>query len=132
LSRKAKKVYGVEVVEEAVVDAKENARLNGANNAEFILGEAEIVIPKLYKRGIKADVIIVDPPRKGCDIKLLEVIAKMAPNKIIYVSCNPSTLARDLKYLVSEGYSVKGVQPVDLFAQTVHIECVIGMQRKDT
>ncbi len=129
ISNKAKKIYGVEVVEEAVVDAKENARLNGADNAEFILGEAEIEIPKLYERGVKADVIIVDPPRKGCDIRLLEVIAKMAPKKIIYVSCNPSTLARDLKYLVSEGYGVKEVQPVDLFAQTVHVEAIILLQR---
>jgi len=131
LSRKAKKVYGVEVVEEAVVDAKENARLNGADNAEFILGEAEIEIPKLYERGVKADVIIVDPPRKGCDIRLLEVIAKMAPKKIIYVSCNPSTLARDLKYLVSEGYGVKEVQPVDLFAQTVHVEVTCKLTKVD-
>ena len=132
LSQKAKKVYGVEIVGQAIEDAKENLGLNRIDNIEFILGEAEVEIPKLYKEGIKADVIVLDPPRKGCDERLLETIAEMEPKRIVYVSCNPATLARDLKYLAKRGYAVEKVQPVDMFPQTVHIECVIGMQRKDT
>jgi len=125
LSKKAKKVYGVEVVGQAIEDAKENAAINGITNVEFILGESEELIPKLYEKGIKADVVVVDPPRKGCDEKLLEVIAKMSPKRMVYVSCNPATLARDLKYMTSNGYKVIEVQPVDQFPQTVHVECVV-------
>lgn len=130
LSKKAKKVYGVEIVPQAIEDAKENARLNGITNAEFIVGESETVIPQLYQKGIKADVIVVDPPRKGCDEKLLDVIAQMAPERVVYVSCNPATLARDLKYLSERGYEVKEVQPVDMFPQTTHVETVCLMSRK--
>mgnify|MGYP001075948610 FL=1 len=115
LSRKAKKVYGIEIVPQAINNAKENARLNGVKNVEFLVGESEIVIPELYRKGIKADVIVVDPPRKGCDEKLLEVITEMSPEKVVYVSCNPATLARDLKYLSERGYEVREVQPVDMF-----------------
>lgn len=129
LSKKAGKVYGVEVVPQAIENAKENAKLNGVENAEFIAGESETVIPELYRKGIKADVIVVDPPRKGCDEKLLDVIAKMAPKRVVYVSCNPATLARDLKYLSERGYEVREVQPVDMFPQTVHVECVVLMSR---
>ena len=129
LSQKAKKVYGVEIVGQAIEDAKENAKINGIENVEFILGESETVIPKLYEEGIRTDVIVVDPPRKGCDKKLLEVIAKMAPEKIVYVSCNPSTMARDLKYLTEKGYQVKEIQPVDQFPMTVHVECVVLITR---
>lgn len=124
LSKKAKKVYGVEVVGQAIEDAKENAAINGITNVEFILGESEELIPKLYEKGVKADVVVVDPPRKGCDEKLLEVIAKMSPKRMVYVSCNPATLARDLKYMTSNGYKVIEVQPVDQFPQTVHVETV--------
>lgn len=127
LSKKAKKVYGVEIVSQAIKNAKENAKLNGISNVEFIVGESETVIPEMYKKGVKADVIVVDPPRKGCDEKLLDVIAKMEPERVVYVSCNPATLARDLKYLSERGYQVKEVQPVDMFPQTVHVECVIMM-----
>lgn len=129
LSQKAKKVYGVEIVGQAIEDAKENAKLNEIGNVEFILGESEVVIPKLYEEGVRADVIVVDPPRKGCNEKLLEVIAKMAPKRVVYVSCNPSTMARDLKYLTKRGYVVKEIQPVDQFPQTVHVECVVLMSR---
>lgn len=129
LSKKAGKVYGVEIVPQAIENAKENARLNGVKNVEFIEGESETVIPKLYKKGIKADVIVVDPPRKGCDEKLLDVIAEMGPERVVYVSCNPATLARDLKYLSERGYRVKEIQPVDMFPQTVHVECVVLMSR---
>lgn len=121
---KAKKVYGVEVVEPAVEDAKINAEMNEIKNAEFIVGEAEKVIPKMYKKGIKADVVFVDPPRKGCDESLLETIKEMKPQKVVYVSCNPATLGRDLKYLTNNGFEIKKVQPLDLFPQTSHVECV--------
>ncbi|HOH89646.1 MAG TPA: 23S rRNA (uracil(1939)-C(5))-methyltransferase RlmD [Bacillota bacterium] len=129
LSRKAKKVYGIEIVPQAINNAKENARLNGVKNVEFLVGESEIVIPELYRKGIKADVIVVDPPRKGCDEKLLEVITEMSPEKVVYVSCNPATLARDLKYLSERGYEVREVQPVDMFPQTSHVETVVLMSR---
>lgn len=124
LSKKARKVYGVEIVPQAIDNAKENARLNGIENVEFIVGESETVIPEMHKKGIRADVIVVDPPRKGCDEKLLDVIAQMKPGKVVYVSCNPATLARDLKYMSERGYEVKEVQPVDMFPQTVHTEAV--------
>ncbi len=127
LSQKAMTVYGVEIVREAILDAKENARINGVDNVEFLLGESESVIPQLYKKGIKADVVVVDPPRKGCDEKLLETIAAMAPRRIVYVSCNPATLARDLKYLTAQGYEVMEVQPVDQFPYTGHVEAAILM-----
>ena len=127
LSRKAKKVYGVEIVPQAIDNAKENARLNGIRNVEFIVGESEKVIPDMYKQGAKADVIVVDPPRKGCDERLLDVIAEMGPERVVYVSCNPATLARDLKYLSGRGYEVEEVQPVDMFPMTVHVECVVLM-----
>ncbi len=130
LAQKAKKVYGVEIVSEAIRNAKENAALNGITNAEFFEGQAEEVIPRLYKEeGIKADIIVVDPPRKGCDQKLLETIISMAPEKMVYVSCDPATLARDLAYLTSQGYRVEKVQPVDMFPHTVHVECVTLMSR---
>jgi len=132
LSEKAKKVIGVEVVPEAIEDAKENALLNNVTNAQFIAGEAEVVIPKLYEEGIRADVVVVDPPRKGCDEVLLNTLVEMQPQRIVYVSCNPSTLARDMKYLHQHGFEPLEVQPVDMFPWSSHVECVIGMQRKDT
>ena len=127
LSKMARKVYGVEIVPQAIDNAKENAKLNGIRNAAFIVGESETVIPEMYGRGIKADVIVVDPPRKGCDERLLDVIAQMRPEKVVYVSCNPATLARDLKYLSERGYQVKEIQPVDMFPQTVHVEAIVLM-----
>jgi len=129
LSKKAKKVYGVEIVSQAIDNARENARLNGISNVEFLAGESETVIPEMYKKGIKADVIVVDPPRKGCDERLLEVITQMGPDRVVYVSCNPATLARDLRYLSERGYAVKEVQPVDMFPQTVHCEAVVRIER---
>jgi len=124
LAQKAKKVYGVEIVPEAIEDAKRNAALNKINNAEFAVGEAEVVIPSWYKNGIEADVIVVDPPRKGCDEALLQTILKMKPKKVVYVSCNPATLARDLRILEDGGYQTVEVQPVDMFPHTVHCEAV--------
>lgn len=129
LSQKAGKVYGVEVVEDAVRDAVRNAELNGVTNAEFITGEAERVIPELYARGERADVVVVDPPRKGCDETLLRTLADMTPERIVYVSCNPATLARDLKFLGGHGYRTVEAQPVDMFPWTGHTEAVILLQR---
>ncbi|WP_032122545.1 23S rRNA (uracil(1939)-C(5))-methyltransferase RlmD [Clostridium amazonitimonense] len=129
LSQKAKKVYGVEIVKEAIENAKENAKINGVNNVEFIVGQSEKVIPELIEKGIKADVVVVDPPRKGCAKELLEAIAHMSPEKIVYVSCDPSTLARDLAILEELGYKTKEVQPVDMFPETGHCEVVCLLQR---
>ncbi len=129
LSEKAGRVYGVETVPEAVADARENALLNNVENVEFIVGNAESVVPQLYEKGIKADVVVVDPPRKGCDRELLETLVKMMPERIVYVSCNPSTLARDLGFLSENGFAVNEVQPVDMFPWTPHVECVTLMSR---
>ena len=129
LSQKAKKVYGVEIVPQAIDNAKENAVLNNVDNVEFILGESEKVIPEMYQKGIKADVIVVDPPRKGCGQELLDVIAEMQCPRVVYVSCNPATLARDLKYLVEKGYTVQEVQPVDMFPHTSHCEVCCLIER---
>ena len=123
-SSKAKKVYGVEVVKPAVEDAKLNAELNEVRNTEFIVGEAEKVIPTMYKEGVKADVVFIDPPRKGCGIELLETIKEMKPKKVVYISCNVATLARDLKYLEDNGFEIQEVQPVDMFPQTKHVETI--------
>lgn len=130
LAQKAKKVYGVEIIPEATQNAKENAKLNGIHNTEFYAGKAEEIIPKLYKEGIVADTIVVDPPRKGCDEKLLETLKSMAPEKIVYVSCDPATLARDVAYLTDEaGYKVKKVQPVDMFPHSSHVECCVSLKK---
>ncbi len=129
ISKKAKKVIGVEILPEAIYDAKKNAELNNINNTEFIVGKSEEVIPELYeKKGIQADVLFLDPPRKGCDIKLINMILEVLPPKIIYISCNPSTLARDLKFL-SDKYKVTKVQPVDMFCMSSHIETVVCLSR---
>ncbi|KAA8754083.1 23S rRNA (uracil(1939)-C(5))-methyltransferase RlmD [Priestia megaterium] len=130
LAQKAKKVYGVEIVPEAIEDAKRNAELNCIHNAEFEVGEAEVVIPNWYKQGIKADVIVVDPPRKGCDEALLNTIIDMKPKKVVYVSCGPATLARDLAILEKGGYETVEVQPVDMFPHTTHVENVAVLKLK--
>lgn len=124
LSQKAKKVYGVEIIEPAIINARENATINNINNTEFFVGKSEEIIPELIEKGINPEVIVVDPPRKGCDIKLLQSIGNAKPNKVVYVSCDPSTLARDLKILEENGYKTEIVQPVDMFPHTSHIECV--------
>ncbi|KEI01873.1 23S rRNA (uracil(1939)-C(5))-methyltransferase RlmD [Clostridium botulinum] len=130
LSKNAKKVYGVEIVEDAIENAKINAKENNVNNAEFIVGKSEEVIPNLIKQGIKADVVVVDPPRKGCDKSLLDAIGNMKPDRIVYVSCDPGTLARDLAILDELGYKTKEVQPVDMFPQTGHVENVVLLNYK--
>ena len=131
LAQKAKQVYGVEIVPQAIEDAKHNAALNGFENAEFYVGKAEEVLPKKYREeGIKADVIVVDPPRKGCDEALLQTIVQMNPKRVVYVSCDSATLARDLKYLTNEGYEVVKGTVVDQFPHTVHTEAVVKLERR--
>ncbi len=124
LAQHAKKVYGVEIVKEAIEDARANAELNGMAHVEFEVGASEDVIPRWKEQGIEADVIVVDPPRKGCDPRLLETILQMKPERVVYVSCNPSTLARDLRVLEDGGYRTVEVTPVDMFPHTTHIENV--------
>ncbi|MDU1442608.1 MAG: 23S rRNA (uracil(1939)-C(5))-methyltransferase RlmD [Clostridium cochlearium] len=129
LSQKAKKVYGVEIVAEAIESAKLNAKENNVDNVDFIVGESEKVIPELIEKGIKADVVVVDPPRKGCEKSLLEAMANMSPEKIVYVSCDPATLARDLGVLEKLGYKTIRVQPVDMFSNTYHVENVVLLEK---
>lgn len=124
LAQHADQVYGVEIVKEAIDDARSNALLNEMRNVKFEVGASEDVIPAWKEQGITADVIVVDPPRKGCDPRLLDTILEMKPERVVYVSCNPSTLARDLRILEDGGYSTVEVQPVDMFPHTVHVECV--------
>ena len=132
LAQKAKQVYGVEIVPQAIDDAKENAKINAIDNAEFFVGKAEEVLPEYYAEyerehngeTARADVIVVDPPRKGCDETLLETIVKMQPEKVVYVSCDSATLARDLKYLCANGYEIRMCRGVDQFPQSVHVETV--------
>ena len=126
LAQKAGKVYGVEIVPQAIDDARQNAKLNGIENAEFFVGKAEEVLPEKYeKEGIYADVLVVDPPRKGCDTAALETMVKMKPERIVYVSCDSATLARDVKWLGERGYEVKKVKACDMFPGTVHVETVV-------
>ena len=130
LSQKARQVYGVEIVPQAIEDAKNNARLNGITNAEFFVGKAEEVLPEFYEKSAgdeemrHPDVIVVDPPRKGCDEQCLSTMLAMKPERIVYVSCDSATLARDLRILVDGGYELKKVQAFDQFAHTMHVETV--------
>lgn len=131
-AQKAKKVVGIEMVPEAVEDAKRNAVQNGITNASFLLGQAEYVIPALFeKEGFYADVIVIDPPRKGCENAVLDTMIAMKPKKIVYVSCDVATLARDLKILMENGYEAVEIQPIDQFCHTTHIEVVVSICRKD-
>ena len=131
LAQKARKVYGIEIVQPAILDARKNARDNNVKNAEFIVGDATAVMPGLYKQGIRPDVVVVDPPRSGCTETVLRTFANMKPQRIVYVSCNPATLARDLAILKELGYLAQEVQPVDLFPQTSHVEnvCLLRKQK---
>ncbi len=131
LARQAGKVYGVEIVPQAIEDARRNAALNGMDNVEFMVGKAEEILPEKYeKEGVSADVIVVDPPRKGCDPELIHTMLQIRPKRIVYVSCDPATLARDLKLLCAGGYKLQKVQPVDQFPHSVHIENVCLLLRK--
>ena len=138
LAKKAKQVYGVEIVPQAIDDARNNAKINDITNAEFYVGKAEEVLPEYYKEYEKthngetahADVIVVDPPRKGCEESLLQTIVDMQPEKVVYVSCDSATLARDVKFLRTNGYELKDVTPVDQFPHTVHVETVVLLSHK--
>lgn len=137
LAQKAGKVYGVEIVPQAIEDARSNAALNGITNASFFVGKAEEVLPEFYEKEsrkpdadmLHPDVIVVDPPRKGCDEKCLETMLRMEPNRIVYVSCDPATLARDLKILCGGGYELRKVRPVDQFGHTTHVETVVLLSK---
>jgi 23S rRNA (uracil1939-C5)-methyltransferase len=140
MAQKAKQVYGVEIIPQAIEDARENARCNGITNAEFYVGKAEEVLPEFYEKAsvkqdfsdtdkLHPDVIVVDPPRKGCDERCLETLLAMHPERIVYVSCDSATLARDLKILCEGGYELKKVRPVDQFGQTVHVETVVLLSK---
>ena len=132
VAKHAKQVYGVEIVPAAIEDAKQNAALNGIANAKFVVGKAEEQMAKWQKAGLKPDVLIVDPPRKGLAESLITAAGQMAPKKIIYVSCNPATLVRDLQRFVEQGYHVtKPIQPVDQFPQTTHVESVTVLERTE-
>ena len=131
LAQKAKKVCGVEIVPQAIQDARENARLNGMENVEFFVGKAEEVLPEQYERNhMRADVIVVDPPRKGCDERCLETIVKMQPRRLVYVSCDSATLGRDVKYLREHGFELTRARGCDMFAWSVHVETVVLLSHK--
>lgn len=140
LAQKAKKVYGVEIVPQAIEDARRNAEINGIQNAEFFVGKAEEVLPMYYAEYAKehpgesahADVIMVDPPRKGCEESVLTTMVNMQPERIVYVSCDSATLARDLKYLCGNGYELRKVRAVDMFPHTGHVETVVLLQKKNS
>lgn len=132
VARRAKSVIGVEYVKSAVIDAKENAKENNITNTTFYQGDANRLIPDLYRQGITADAVVVDPPRKGLGEELLNTLAKMNPEKIVYISCNAATLARDLKFLCEHGYEIKEVHPFDQFPSTAHVEVIIKMQLVDS
>ena len=130
LAQKVKKVYGVEIVSQAIDDARNNAKINRIENAEFFVGKAEEVLPEQYEQNrVYADVIVVDPPRKGCDETLLQTMVEMSPKRIVYVSCDSATLARDLKYLCENGYELTKAKPIDQFPMTVHVETVCCLQK---
>lgn len=129
LARQAREVIGIEVVPPAVENARENAERNGIRNVRFICGDAAQEMPALAREGVRADVIVVDPPRKGCDRSVLEAMAAVGPKRIVYVSCNPASLARDLAILAELGYRTVEAQPVDMFPHTAHVETVVLMSR---
>lgn len=122
------KVYGIEIVEEAIEDAKINAKINEIQNVQFYAGAVEELIPEMSRKGMIADVVFVDPPRKGCEETVLQTIVDMEPKKMVYISCNPATLGRDLRYLTDKGFQLQTVQPVDMFPMTGHVECIAVLQ----
>lgn len=140
LAQRAKKVYGVEIVPQAIEDARNNAKINHIQNAEFYVGKAEEVLPEHYRiygkehggETMRADVIVVDPPRKGCEESLLQTMVDMEPDRIVYVSCDSATLARDVKFLREKGYEIERVRAVDQFAHTVHVETIVLIQKKNS
>ena len=127
MAGRVKKLIGVEIVPQAIEDAKYNAAFNNISNAEFICADASEAAENLKKRGIKADCIIVDPPRKGCDRSLINTIVRMSPKRVVYVSCDPATLARDVHIFEEQGYKLQKATPVDMFPRTTHVETVVLM-----
>lgn len=133
LARRAGHVWGVEIIPQAIEDARRNAALNGIENVDFFVGKAEEVLPEQYeKNGLRADVVVVDPPRRGCDPAVLDTILKAAPERIVYISCDPATMARDVKVLGDGGYGVEKVRCVDMFGMTCHVETIVSIQKKNS
>lgn len=132
LARHAKQVYGIEIVAPAIENAKKNAEENKCANAEFICGDAAVELPKLLAGGVRPDVVVVDPPRAGCEQKVLAAIAEVQPERVVYVSCNPASLARDLAFMEQHGYKAIVAQPVDMFPMTSHVETVVLLNRMNT
>ncbi|WP_221568550.1 23S rRNA (uracil(1939)-C(5))-methyltransferase RlmD [Alkalihalobacillus sp. TS-13] len=130
LAERAGEVRGMDVIEESIEDANENAARHGINNAHYVTGKAEDLLPKWLKEGWKPDVIVVDPPRTGCDMTFLKTVAKIQPKRMVYVSCNPSTLAKDVDYLLKRGFKIERLQPVDMFPHTSHVEVVATLVKK--
>ncbi len=130
MAQKAKRALGIEIVPSAIRDAKKNALANRIENADFLLGDAAVEMPKLAAGGLRPDVVILDPPRAGCEERVLEAIVKVKPDRVVYVSCNPATLARDLAYLHERGFKIEKVQPCDMFSRTHHVETVVLLTRK--
>lgn len=124
LAKKAKKVLGVDISAEAIEDAVVNSDLNGFKNTDFLAGSSEKVLPALYRKGQRFSLALLDPPRKGCELEVLQTIGRMKIPKVVYVSCNPASLARDLEILAGLGYTTHEIQPLDMFPQTYHVECV--------
>ena len=131
-SSKAKKVYGIEIVPDAVKDAKINAEINGVKNIDFFCMDASKGAQAIIRSKIRADAMIIDPPRKGCSRDTIDAIVKIAPQRLVYVSCDPATLARDVKILCEEGYQLESVQPVDMFPHTTHVETIVLLQRQNS
>jgi 23S rRNA (uracil-5-)-methyltransferase RumA len=132
LAPDAKEVRGIEAIEEAVRDARQNAKQSGLPNTQFYLGRAERLLPQWVREGLRPDVVVVDPPRTGCEQPLLSAIAEAKPPRLVYVSCNPATLAKNCRFLLDAGYRIEWIQPVDMFPQTSHIENVALIVRSDT
>jgi len=132
MAQKARLAIGAEIVEQAVLDARENARANGITNAQFLLADAQDAARQLADSGISPDVAVVDPPRKGLSPHVIDLVAKMGPTRVVYVSCDPATLARDLKLFAARGYAIKEVTPVDMFPRCAHVECVVLLQRENS
>ncbi len=132
MADKVKKLIGVEIIPQAIENAKENAKANGVSNAEFICGDAGKIATKLALKNEKPDVIVIDPPRKGCDTTTLDAILKMSPDRVVYISCNPATAARDCKYLCENGYALECLRPADMFPRTTHVETVVLLSREKT
>lgn len=130
VAKHVKAVRGMEVIKPAVDDANVNAKLNGINNAEYVVGKAEEVMPRWAKEGLKTDVIFVDPPRKGLTPEFIDAAVETHPKKIVYISCNPATMVRDLQLFREQGYDFNEIDPVDMFPQTPHVEAVTVLEKK--